>query len=616
MVDQLLYRLNRVPDRLYVHVPRPDRASRCFPPAAASADVTFWLSAPQAADGGRAGRHRGGDRPRTETRRGRGLHHRRPTWRSSPCALRRVATSGRGRRPADRTDGAARPGGRSPCFQPPPAVGRRAAARPDRRRRRPARCRCGSTAASTASASTRGDPPLVWEAWTGDDWAACERRPRRHRRAQPGRRRRAARAGRHTPRRCSARRAGRLAAVPGASARSRAAVLHAPRRRCGRRRRFTIGGTVAAVHAETVATRCSALSEGVPGPAVPAARRAGGRRRRRRWCWRCPAATAGRTGSEVDVASPGPAPTTGTSCSTAAAGEVAFGPAVREPDGSLRQYGAVPPKGAPICGSAATAPAAAGAATSPAARCRVLRAPVPFVGRGRRTGEAGRRRGGRRDDREAPRRAGRCVLRTRDRAVTARGLRGAGRRRRPAGGPGPLRAGRPEHGRGRRGTGAGGAGGGAPTRTAGCASSSCVPRRRDAGADRAVPRRPPADRHPGGRRAAALPGRHRGGPADRARPGTAPRRSGADALDALYRYLNPLDRRAGRQRLAVRPAGAGRRGLRACCSASPACELVEDVGSSRPTRSPGQRGEADPADRARRRTRWSSPTSTRSGSQG
>src|ERR1700674_4658137 len=47
MVDQLLYRLNRVPDRNYlkfldligVHL---------FPPVAARAAVTFWLSAPVA----------------------------------------------------------------------------------------------------------------------------------------------------------------------------------------------------------------------------------------------------------------------------------------------------------------------------------------------------------------------------------------------------------------------------------------------------------------------------------------------------------------------------------------------------------------------------------------
>ena len=46
MVDQLLYRLNRVPDRLYVKF-LDLLGVRMFPPTAARADVTFWLSAPQ-----------------------------------------------------------------------------------------------------------------------------------------------------------------------------------------------------------------------------------------------------------------------------------------------------------------------------------------------------------------------------------------------------------------------------------------------------------------------------------------------------------------------------------------------------------------------------------------
>ena len=48
MVDQLIYRLNRVPDRNYVKFLELIGV-RLFPPAAASAKVTFWLSAPQPA---------------------------------------------------------------------------------------------------------------------------------------------------------------------------------------------------------------------------------------------------------------------------------------------------------------------------------------------------------------------------------------------------------------------------------------------------------------------------------------------------------------------------------------------------------------------------------------
>ena len=47
MVDQLLFRLNRVPDRLYVKF-LDLIGLRLLPPTSARAAVTFWLSAPQA----------------------------------------------------------------------------------------------------------------------------------------------------------------------------------------------------------------------------------------------------------------------------------------------------------------------------------------------------------------------------------------------------------------------------------------------------------------------------------------------------------------------------------------------------------------------------------------
>src|SRR4051812_22371159 len=46
MVDQLLYRLNRVPEVNYLRF-LDLIGLRPFPPVAAHADVTFWLSAPQ-----------------------------------------------------------------------------------------------------------------------------------------------------------------------------------------------------------------------------------------------------------------------------------------------------------------------------------------------------------------------------------------------------------------------------------------------------------------------------------------------------------------------------------------------------------------------------------------
>ena len=46
MTDQLIYRLNRVPDRNYVKFLELIGV-RLFPPTAARTDVTFWLSAPR-----------------------------------------------------------------------------------------------------------------------------------------------------------------------------------------------------------------------------------------------------------------------------------------------------------------------------------------------------------------------------------------------------------------------------------------------------------------------------------------------------------------------------------------------------------------------------------------
>src|SRR5712691_8444766 len=46
MVDQLLYRLNRVPDRLYIEFLNL-LGVELFPPTASEGEVTFWLSAPQ-----------------------------------------------------------------------------------------------------------------------------------------------------------------------------------------------------------------------------------------------------------------------------------------------------------------------------------------------------------------------------------------------------------------------------------------------------------------------------------------------------------------------------------------------------------------------------------------
>ena len=100
----------------------------------------------------------------------------------------------------------------------------------------------------------------------------------------------------------------------------------------------------------------------------------------------------------------------------AASGEVTFGPGVREPDGSLRQYGAVPPSGATLrirsyrTGGGRKGNVATSAIT-------VLRTSIPFVGRvdNRRPGGGGVDG----EDLEAAKIRGPMTLQTRDRAVTA-----------------------------------------------------------------------------------------------------------------------------------------------------------------------------------------------------
>ena len=98
------------------------------------------------------------------------------------------------------------------------------------------------------------------------------------------------------------------------------------------------------------------------------------------------------------------------------AGEVQFGPAVRQQDGLLRQYGAIPPKGAHLrlsvyrTGGGVSGNVATG-------QIRVLKTSVPYVSRvENRTPAVG---GARAEDIEDAKLRGPLVIRSRGRAVTA-----------------------------------------------------------------------------------------------------------------------------------------------------------------------------------------------------
>jgi len=170
MVDQVLWRLNRVPDRTYVKF-LDLLGVRLRPPTAARAPVTFWLSAAQPATltippGTLVATPRTENEPVVFTT----LHE----LDIVPCEMAVVATAVDGTQ-TDQTD-TVNHGDGFWCFGPPPRV--------------PAVDDCFYVGLSNAVPScavtlrfecpTAGVgidpryPPLRWEAWDGERWVGCE----------------------------------------------------------------------------------------------------------------------------------------------------------------------------------------------------------------------------------------------------------------------------------------------------------------------------------------------------------------------------------------------------------------------------------------------------------
>jgi predicted phage baseplate assembly protein len=169
MTDQLLYRLNRVPDRNYVKFLELIGV-HLYPPAAAHAQVTFWLSAPL---------------PSTVTipagtevatvRTGEQLPIVFSTTEDRPIistSLSRLGSMLDGKSLRDHTDAMSMKTGSFPFSSPPKpdevlVVGLSDAV--------PA---CVVNLSFTCRIEGVGvnpeDPPLAWEAWTGEDWTTCE----------------------------------------------------------------------------------------------------------------------------------------------------------------------------------------------------------------------------------------------------------------------------------------------------------------------------------------------------------------------------------------------------------------------------------------------------------
>jgi predicted phage baseplate assembly protein len=411
MVDQLIYRLNRVPDRNYIKFLEL-LGLELRPPGAAQGEVTFWLSAPQP--------QTIIVRNETEVSTDR-TDVQEPIVFSTtqqldiiPCSLEsgRVATvSGRGE-PADQRNEAG--GIEFRCFSERPSPGDALLIGLDN-----AVPSCAVLLRFDCRVSGVGvdptNPPYVWEAWTGGpDWVQCDLErdetkafnkpgdvilhvPRGHVLGSPPR------IG-GEPRgwlRCRL-----VEPVPGQSTYSESPFITSITA-------STIGGTARIVHARVVRDESIGRSDGTAGqrfalqhrPVLP---------------W---------DGSSLSVAVDGestewrPVDHFGAEDESSrcfhidpVAGEVVFGPAVREGDGTLRQYGAIPRKSASLRMSAYRT---GGGKKGNVGRgqIRVLKTSVPYISRveNRRSAVGGAEA----ETVDEVKARGPMLLRTRGKAVTA-----------------------------------------------------------------------------------------------------------------------------------------------------------------------------------------------------
>ncbi len=337
MVDQLIYRLNRVPDRNYVKFLEMVGVEQ-RPPSAARGTATFWLSAPRTypvlvrAETEVA-------TPRTDVQD--------PIVFSTisdlqivPCSFSRAGTLQVGREPADLTASLAA-GGSFACFSTVPVVGDAllvglSNAVPSCAVLLRLDCRVSGVGVDPR------DPPLVWEAWTGSRWTACELdRDETLGLNRPG---------------------DVILHVPEGHEQSIMAGQRAGWLRCRlvtpqpEQRTYsespqvksvsasTMGGTSRTMHAEVIREEELGVSDGTPGqrfllgrrPVVP---------------WEEPSSLAVLDAKGVTLWQPvehfaHAGPDDRVFHLDPFSGEVQFGPAVRQADGSLQLYGAIPPKGA------------------------------------------------------------------------------------------------------------------------------------------------------------------------------------------------------------------------------------------------------------------------------
>ncbi|MER6736036.1 putative baseplate assembly protein [Streptomyces puniciscabiei] len=371
IVDQLLYRLNRVPDKNYTAF-LDLLGIRLFPPAAASAEVDFWLSAPQPDTVTLP--------PGTEVTTGDGEAEEPVVFATTdelrivPSELNRLVTAPRTGEQTDRTRELGE-GRDVRCFQTAPEPGDAVLfGLPTAVPRCIVAVRLDSRVEGVGVDPRQ--PPLVWEAWDGGRWLVCETGS-----DTTGGLNRPGEVIVHVP-------AGHTASVIGGT---RAGWLrcrvtepepgqpfYSESPTVREASVFTVGGTIAVEHAETVTDVPLGTSEGVPGQTFRLGR---------------PPVLLDGEPPVVEVSSADgwqrwsvvehfgrSAPDDRHVRVDATTGEFTFPPALREPDGTLRLCGAVPEKGARIrvsryrTGGGPAGNVARGAIS-------VLRSSVPYVAR-------------------------------------------------------------------------------------------------------------------------------------------------------------------------------------------------------------------------------------------
>jgi predicted phage baseplate assembly protein len=408
ITDQLLYRLNRVPDRLYVKFLELI-GIRLFPPTAARADVTFWLTSPADAvmtipSATRVATPRGEvDEPvvfSTST-----------PLEIVPTTLAVVATRAHDvDAMRERTD-QLNVGTEFPAFADEPSAGDALYIGLDR-------AAPGMAVALRFDCHIDGvgvdptDPPLAWEAWTGDDWAPCELEH-----DETGGLNRRGDVVVHVPyghaeQVLEGQRAGWLRAritppVAGQPRYSSSPLIHSLRA-------ATVGGTVPCTHAEVADPEVIGESTGQPGqrfrvaggpmvaggppPIVEVSSESG-------WAeWRVVDhfVDSGADDRVVVV--------------DRAGGHLEFAPLVRLEDGTIRAYGAIPPQRAAVR-VRGHAHGGGRRGNVPARAIKTLKSSIPFV---RAVTNRHAASGGVDAESVAEARVrGPLMLRTRSRAVTA-----------------------------------------------------------------------------------------------------------------------------------------------------------------------------------------------------